>query len=54
MIPAALGVGFVCYGISIVFDVYALRYLGAAREAAFLRPRRFLARWRPFRCSAID
>jgi drug/metabolite transporter (DMT)-like permease len=34
IVPAALGVGFVCYGISIVFDVYALRYLGAAREAA--------------------
>jgi drug/metabolite transporter (DMT)-like permease len=26
--------GFICYGLSIVFDVYALRYLGAAREAA--------------------
>ena len=32
---AALAVGSVCYGVSIVFDVYALRYLGAAREAAF-------------------
>jgi drug/metabolite transporter (DMT)-like permease len=27
--------GFVCYGLSIVLDVYALRYVGAAREAAF-------------------
>lgn len=32
---AALAVGFVCYGLSIVLDVYALRYVGAAREAAF-------------------
>lgn len=34
-IGAALAVGFVCYGLSIVLDVYALRYVGAAREAAF-------------------
>jgi drug/metabolite transporter (DMT)-like permease len=34
IIAAALIVGFLCYGLSIVFDVYALRYLGAAREAA--------------------
>jgi len=27
--------GFVGYGVSIVLDVYALRYVGAAREAAF-------------------
>ena len=27
--------GFASYGLSIVLDVYALRYLGAAREAAF-------------------
>ena len=26
----ALGVGFVCYGVSIVLDVYALRYVGPA------------------------
>lgn len=42
VIPAALGVGFVGYGISIVFDVYALRYLGAAREAAFFATAPFL------------
>ena len=34
-IPAALALGFVSYGLSIVLDVYALRYIGAAREAAF-------------------
>jgi len=34
-IGAAVAVGFVCYGLSIVLDVYALRYVGAAREAAF-------------------
>jgi drug/metabolite transporter (DMT)-like permease len=34
-IAAALAVGFVCYGLSIVLDVYALRYVGAAREAAY-------------------
>ena len=42
IVPAALGVGFVCYGISIVFDVYALRYLGAAREAAFFATAPFI------------
>jgi drug/metabolite transporter (DMT)-like permease len=42
IVPAALGLGFVCYGISIVFDVYALRYLGAAREAAFFAMAPFL------------
>lgn len=34
-IAASFAVGFVCYGLSIVLDVYALRYIGAAREAAF-------------------
>lgn len=42
VVPAALGVGFVCYGISIVFDVYALRYLGAARETPFFATAPFL------------
>jgi drug/metabolite transporter (DMT)-like permease len=35
IIPAAMALGFVSYGLSIVLDVYALRYIGAAREAAF-------------------
>jgi len=35
IVPAALVLGFVAYGLSIVLDVYALRYVGAAREAAF-------------------
>src|SRR5262249_48657216 len=35
IVPAALLLGFVSYGLSIVLDVYALRYVGAAREAAF-------------------
>lgn len=35
ILPAALLLGFVSYGLSIVLDVYALRYVGAAREAAF-------------------
>jgi drug/metabolite transporter (DMT)-like permease len=35
LVATALGIGFVCYGVSIVLDVYALRFLGAAREAAF-------------------
>jgi drug/metabolite transporter (DMT)-like permease len=42
VMPAALSLGFLCYGISIVFDVYALRYLGAAREAAFFATAPFL------------
>jgi drug/metabolite transporter (DMT)-like permease len=35
ILPAALMLGFVSYGLSIVLDVYALRFIGAAREAAF-------------------
>jgi drug/metabolite transporter (DMT)-like permease len=35
VVPAALLLGFVSYGLSIVLDVYALRFIGAAREAAF-------------------
>jgi drug/metabolite transporter (DMT)-like permease len=31
----SLCVGFVSYGLSIVLDVYALRYIGAARESAY-------------------
>ena len=34
-VGASLTLGAFCYGASIVLDVYALRYLGAAREAAF-------------------
>jgi drug/metabolite transporter (DMT)-like permease len=41
-IAASLVVGFVCYGLSIVFDVYALRYLGAAREAAIFATAPFI------------
>jgi drug/metabolite transporter (DMT)-like permease len=35
ILPVALLVGFVCYGLSILLYVYALRYIGAARQAAF-------------------
>ena len=35
IVPAALLLGSISYGLSIVLDVYALRYIGAAREAAF-------------------
>jgi drug/metabolite transporter (DMT)-like permease len=42
VVPAALVLGFLCYGISIVLDVYALRYLGAAREAAFFATAPFI------------
>jgi drug/metabolite transporter (DMT)-like permease len=31
----SLAVGCVCYGLSIVLDVYALRFVGAARESAY-------------------
>jgi drug/metabolite transporter (DMT)-like permease len=41
-VGTALLVGFVCYGLSIVFDVYALRYLGAAREAAIFATAPFI------------
>ena len=39
---ASAGVGFICYGISIVLDLYALRFLGAAREAVFFATAPFL------------
>jgi len=42
VVPAAVSLGFFCYGLSIVFDVYALRHLGAAREAAFFATAPFL------------
>ncbi len=35
MIPAALALGFVAYGLSIYFYVYAQRFLGAARTSAY-------------------
>lgn len=35
IIAAALALGFVSYGISVVLDVYALRFVGAAREGAY-------------------
>ena len=34
-VPFALGLGFVAYGLSIYFYVYAQRYLGAARTSAY-------------------
>ncbi len=34
-VPAALALGFVAYGLSIYFYVYAQRYLGAARTSAY-------------------
>ena len=34
-VPAALVLGFVAYGLSIYFYVYAQRYLGAARTSAY-------------------
>jgi drug/metabolite transporter (DMT)-like permease len=35
VVAVALALGFVSYGISVVLDVYALRYVGAAREGAY-------------------
>ena len=34
-VPAALLLGFMAYGLSICFYVYAQRYLGAARTSAY-------------------
>lgn len=42
ILAPALVVGVACYGISIVLDMYALRILGAAREAAFFATAPFL------------
>lgn len=38
----ALAVGFMSYGVSVVLDLYALRMLGAAREAAFFATAPFI------------
>jgi drug/metabolite transporter (DMT)-like permease len=42
IVAAALAVGVVSYGLSIVLDTYALRLLGAAREAAFFATAPFI------------
>lgn len=49
---AALAIGFLSYGISLVLDVHALRLLGAAREAGFLPSLSSWARWPRFPFSA--
>jgi drug/metabolite transporter (DMT)-like permease len=41
-LAAALALGSVSYGLSIVLDTYALRYLGAAREAALFATAPFI------------
>lgn len=41
-IVMVLTLGFVGYGISVVLDIYALRFLGAAREAAFFATAPFI------------
>ncbi len=38
----ALVLGFISYGVSVVLDAYALRTLGAAREAAFFATAPFI------------
>jgi len=35
VVGISLAVGFVSYGLSVVLDVYALRFVGAARESAY-------------------
>jgi drug/metabolite transporter (DMT)-like permease len=52
LVATALGIGFVCYGVSIVLDVYALRFVGAARKAAFFATAPLPVPSRPCRCSA--
>jgi drug/metabolite transporter (DMT)-like permease len=42
ILAPALLVGAVCYGASILLDAYALRRLGAAREAVFLATAPFI------------
>lgn len=42
LLGAALGVGALGYGLSLLLDIYALRLLGAAREAAFFATAPFL------------
>jgi drug/metabolite transporter (DMT)-like permease len=42
VIVATLALGAVSYGLSVLFDAYALRALGAAREAAFMATSPFL------------
>ena len=47
-IPAVLAVGFVAYGLSIYFYVYAQRLLGAARTSAYYAVAPFIAAALPF------
>ncbi len=42
VVAAALALGFVSYGVSLLLDTYALRLLGAAREAAFFATAPFI------------
>lgn len=42
MLMYALALGFVSYGVSVVLDTYALRILGAAREAAYFATAPFI------------
>jgi len=42
VVAAALGLGAVSYGISVLLDAYALRLLGAAREAAYFATAPFI------------
>lgn len=42
-VPAVLGLGFVAYGLSIYFYVYAQRFLGAARTSAYYAVAPFLS-----------
>jgi drug/metabolite transporter (DMT)-like permease len=42
VIAGALGLGAVSYGVSVLLDAYALRLLGAAREAAYFATAPFL------------
>ena len=42
ILGSALALGFMSYGVSVVLDLYALRMLGAAREAAFFATAPFI------------
>jgi drug/metabolite transporter (DMT)-like permease len=41
-VVAALGLGFVCYGLSLVFFIVGLRHVGAARTGAYFSTAPFI------------
>ena len=50
VVAGALVFGSLSYGLSVVLDAYALRLIGAAREAAYFATAPFLGHWARSSC----